>query len=106
MEGIERQGKCVITLILALIAIALQGLTFTAPPAFAQASGQGQAHSQLRSVVSRVVFQYVIGSAIDLPLTLHPCDTPEARDAAYDIVRRIISGEVLDRTNPNALCHP
>lgn len=74
--------------------------------AFADASGQGQAHSRLRSVVSRVVFRYIVGSAIDLPLTLRPCPTAEEREAAYDIVKRIIAGEEIDRTTQKALCHP
>jgi hypothetical protein len=77
-----------------------------APQALAQASGQGQAHTLLRSVVSRVIFQYIIGSAIDLPLTLRPCATAEEQAAAYDIVRRIISGEQADRAMQKALCHP
>src|SRR5947207_27334 len=74
--------------------------------AFAAASGQGQAHSRLRSVVGRVAFRYIVGSAIDLPLTLRPCPTAEEREAAYDIVRKIITGERADRAMQKALCHP
>jgi hypothetical protein len=98
---------CRVLIVLATLAgIVAQPLFLLVPHAFAQASGQGQAHSRARSVVSRVAFRYIVGSAIDLPLTLRPCPTAEERDAAYDIVKRIIAGERSDRTMREGLCHP
>ncbi|TMI99396.1 MAG: hypothetical protein E6G97_22650 [Alphaproteobacteria bacterium] len=90
----------------ALIEVPAQSLILRDSVALGQASGQGQAHSRARSVVSRVAFRYIVGSVIDLPLTLRPCPTAEERDAAYDIVRKIIAGERADRAMQKALCHP
>ena len=90
----------------ASMGLAAESWVSSSSQAFAQASGQGQAHSRLRSVVSRVAFQRIMGSAIDLPLTLRPCETAEEREAAYYIVKRIIAGERADRSVQKALCHP
>jgi hypothetical protein len=53
-----------------------------------------------------VAFQHIIGFAIDLPLTLRPCETDEQRAESYDIVRKTIRGERIDRAMQRALCHP
>jgi hypothetical protein len=109
MEGTGPQGRCVIALNFALRIVATAWLVAAAsipPQALAQAGGQGQEYTRLRSVVSRVAFQYIIGSAIDLPLTLRPCATEEERATTYDIVKRILAGEQADRAMQKALCHP
>jgi hypothetical protein len=107
IEGFNKKtawiSRLLVIVLPILIGIALQSWH---SPALAQASGQGQAQTRLRSVVSRVAFQYIIASAIDLPLTLRPCATEEERAVAYDIVKRIVAGEQADRAMQKALCHP
>jgi len=90
----------------ALIEVPAQSLLLRDSAALGQASGQGQAHSRLRSVVNRVAFQYILGFVIDLPLTLRACETEEQRSLTYDIVRKAVAGERIDRTMQKALCHP
>lgn len=81
-------------------------LLATSPTLASGANREGQARGLLIAIVSRVATGYTIGKHVDLPLTMWPCKSLEAKNRTYDEVRSVLRGSSPREAYRNPLCHP
>ena len=74
--------------------------------ASAQASGIGQARTLVQSVVGRITLGHVIGTYVDLPLTLRACEDENQRHASYETLQSVVRGLWPDSAKRTSLCRP